>query len=210
MGGLQTVLWPPNLPTVTDALPDDITTGIHARDPDAFGACYEALADPLFRYLLSNCGDRELAADLVEATFLELVEQAPRLSGGVSGVRAWLFRAGKNNLLDEVRKRRRRGDLPLDERRAVTRESRQLGPEELAVQGSEAERMHVALEQVSADQREVLLLRFAGELSGPEIAELTGRTVGAVKALQHRGLRALERVLQAMADQADEASGPAP
>jgi RNA polymerase sigma-70 factor (ECF subfamily) len=176
-------------------LPDDVTAGIAARDPDAVAACYEALADPLFRYLLAQSRDRALAEDLVEATFLELVEAAPRLTGGPGAVRAWLFRAARNNFLDQRRKDIRRRNVPLDERAASERPSPGPGPEDTAMINARNAVLWDALSQLSPDQREVLTLRFAGELSGPEIARVTGRTIGAVKALQHRGLAALARRL---------------
>jgi len=52
-----------------------------------------------------------------------------------------------------------------------------------------------ALRELSADQREVLLLRIAGGLTAPEVATILGKTTGAVKALQHRGLASMGRVL---------------
>ena len=52
-----------------------------------------------------------------------------------------------------------------------------------------------ALAELSPDQREVLLLRMAGGMTAPEVAAVLGKTTGAVKALQHRGLASLARVL---------------
>jgi RNA polymerase sigma-70 factor (ECF subfamily) len=178
-------------------LPDDVAAGILARDPDAVAACYQELADPLFRYLLALCRDRSLAEDLVEATFLELVETAPRLTGGARAVRAWLFRAARNNFLDARRKEIRRRNVPLDEHVAAERPAGDPGPEDVAITNARNAMLWEALGQLSPDQREVLTLRFAGGLSGPEIAAVTGRTVGAVKALQHRGLASLARRLGA-------------
>lgn len=176
-------------------LPDDIVEGIHARDPDAFARCYEVMADPLYRYLLTQSPDRTLAEDVVEATFLELVEYAPALRGGADGVRAWLFRAARNNLIDERRKTARRGDVPLDEQRAAGRAARQPGPEEHVLAAERDAVVRSALARLSPDQQEVLGLRFAAGLTGREIAGITGRTEGAVKALLHRGLAALKRIL---------------
>jgi RNA polymerase sigma-70 factor, ECF subfamily len=178
-----------------DLLPQWVIDGIATRDAEALAACYETFADPLYRYLLSRCGDPTLAEELVEDTFLELVGQAPTLTGGGGGVRAWLFRAGRNNLIDARRKTLRRGDVAYDERRATEVPSPERGPEELALASVTASRVHAALALLSADQREVLLLRFAGDLTGPEVAAVLGKTVGAVKALQHRGLAALGRIL---------------
>lgn len=178
-------------------LSDDIVEGIHARDPAALARCYEAMADPLYRYLLTQSPDRVLAEDVVEATFLELVEYAPALRGGADGVRAWLFRAARNNLIDERRKTARRGDVALDEQRAAGRPAHEAGPEEQVLAGERDAVVRAALAQLSPDQQEVLSLRFAAQLTSRQIAEVTGRSIGAVKALQHRGLAALERILSA-------------
>lgn len=177
-------------------LPDGVLDGIRRRDPDAFAACYEALADPLYRYLRHRCDDPTLAEDLVEATFLELVEQAPALVGGPRAVRAWLFRAGRNNLLDAVRKERRHGDVSLDESTTAAYPGTDPDPAQAVVAGDHAQVLREALLALSPDQREVLALRFFAELTGPEVAAVTGRSLNAIKALQHRGVRALERVLR--------------
>jgi RNA polymerase sigma-70 factor, ECF subfamily len=179
------------------SLPEDVLEGIRRRDPAAFAACYEALADPLYAYLRYRCGDATLAEDLVLATFCEFVEAAPALVGGPSAVRAWLFRAGRNNMLDAVRKAKRRADAPLDVEQAAALPAEEAGPETRAIAREESRRLRAALDELSPDQREVLVLRFFAGLSGPEVASVTGRRVGAVKALQHRGIRALERALDA-------------
>ncbi|HWH33646.1 MAG TPA: RNA polymerase sigma factor [Egibacteraceae bacterium] len=178
-------------PVFTDAL----AQGVRTRDPDALAWCYEALADALFRYVRGLCGDPVLAEDLVEETFLELVEYAPALTGGLGGLRAWLFRAARNNLIDARRKSARRGDVPWEDDFATQRPDSDPGPELQTLHRERGAVLETALAQLSEDQREVVLLRFLSGLSGPEVAAATGRSVGAVKSLQHRGLAALARVL---------------
>jgi RNA polymerase sigma factor (sigma-70 family) len=68
-------------------------------------------------------------------------------------------------------------------------------PEEFAIERLEASRVMAALQQLSDDQREVLLLRMAAGLTAPEVAAALHKTTGAVKALQHRGLASLARIL---------------
>jgi DNA-directed RNA polymerase specialized sigma24 family protein len=68
--------------------------------------------------------------------------------------------------------------------------------EELAIERLEGSRVVFALRQLSPDQREVLLLRMVGGLTAPEVAAVLGKSTGAVKALQHRGLASLTRVLR--------------
>jgi RNA polymerase sigma factor (sigma-70 family) len=69
------------------------------------------------------------------------------------------------------------------------------GPDELASERLESTRVMAALRELSPDQREVLLLSMAGGLTAPEVAAILGKTTGAVKALRHRGLASLTRVL---------------
>ncbi len=69
-------------------------------------------------------------------------------------------------------------------------------PEAVASERSTLARVRAALDDLSPDQREVLELRLIAELTTAEVAELTDRSVGAVKALQHRGLSKLSRLLE--------------
>jgi RNA polymerase sigma-70 factor, ECF subfamily len=57
------------------------------------------------------------------------------------------------------------------------------------------QQVHALLDQLSEDQREVVLLRIVGDLSLEQTATALGKRVGAVKALQHRALAALRRIL---------------
>jgi len=59
----------------------------------------------------------------------------------------------------------------------------------------EGRRVMAALQRLAPDQREVLLLHMAAGLTIPEVAEILGKTTGAVKALKHRGLASLARML---------------
>jgi RNA polymerase sigma factor (sigma-70 family) len=68
-------------------------------------------------------------------------------------------------------------------------------PDELAIEQLEGSRVVAAMRELSSDQREVLLLRMAGGLTAPEVAAILGKTTNAVKALQHRGLASMERML---------------
>lgn len=217
------------------ALDDRQVAALGARDPAAITAAYEALADPLFRYLRSRCDQDELAADMVEATFVELIQQAPQLTGGVVGLRRWLFTAARHNLLDEQRKQQRRGDVPLSDDEGTEGADRFLGgtagrageagergqaghadpvatPEDAFLDAERDTEVRRALATLPDEQREVLELRFAGELSAGEIGEVMDRTPGAVRVLQHRALKALAHALgeqspDIVADQIDRATG---
>jgi RNA polymerase sigma-70 factor (ECF subfamily) len=176
---------------------DGYADGVRARDPDAIAACYTALHEPLFRFLICQCGDRFLAEDLVLQTFEELIRHGERIRGGGEAIRAWVFRAARNNLIDERRKVGRRGDVPLGDETAERYITDDPGPEERALNAIGDRRLQAAITRLSDDQREVISLRFGAGLTGPEIARVTGKSTNAVKSLQHRALATLAKIMSA-------------
>lgn len=175
---------------------DDLVDGVRRGDPDAVAAVYLEVAPALRAFLHSEVRHGEVADDLVEHTFVELLEAHGTIRGDGRSLRSWLFRAARHNLYDWRRAAARRADNELsDEISAVLRDP---GPDPESTVGAhdEHETVRAALEQLTQDQREVLELRLIAEFSVAEVAEMTGRTEGAVKALQHRALGRLSRVLE--------------
>jgi RNA polymerase sigma-70 factor (ECF subfamily) len=166
------------------------------REPAAVTRVYAAYAPALFRFFLAAVGDRPTAEDLTGDVFRSAIEGLPRFRGPVEALGGWLFRIAHHDLSDYRRRQARYLVQPLDE---LLEEAVLAGgavdPAELALDRVEGERVLAALRQLSPDQREVLLLRMAAGLTTPEVAAIVGKTTGAVKALQHRGLASLARIL---------------
>ncbi|WP_165491866.1 RNA polymerase sigma factor [Egibacter rhizosphaerae] len=175
---------------------DEIADGVRQRDPRAISIVYETLADRLLGYLIARVHDRETAEDLLEATFVELMEKGFTIRGGADVIKAWLFRAAHFNALDHLRRRNRiREDLHEDDEH-LERPDHDLGPEDHAVGNAVTREVRRAMAELSDEQQEVLLLRYVSGLTAPEVAEVIGKKVPAVRGLQHRGERALARVLE--------------
>jgi RNA polymerase sigma-70 factor, ECF subfamily len=166
------------------------------REPAAVTRVYAAYAPALFRFFLAAVGDRPTAEDLTGDVFRSAIEGLPRFRGPVEALGGWLFRIAHHDLSDYRRRQARYLVQPLD---GLLEEAVLAGgavdPAELALDRVEGERVLAALRQLSPDQREVLLLRMAAGLTTPEVAAIVGKTTGAVKALQHRGLASLARIL---------------
>jgi RNA polymerase sigma-70 factor, ECF subfamily len=167
------------------------------REPAAVTRIYTAYAPALFRFFLAAVGDRPTAEDLTGDVFKSAIEGLPRFRGPVEALSGWLFRIAHHDLSDFRRKQTRSPSITsLDDRlEEAALAAGADDPEELAIQRIEGDRVLAALRQLSPDQREVLLLRTAAGLTAPEVAAIVGKTTGAVKALQHRGLARLARVL---------------
>ena len=104
---------------------------------------------------------------------------------------AWLFRIAHNQVVDYFRKKKHT-DVPLDESLATNDNNPQL----IVEQKLDTEQLLSATKQLTEAQREVISLRFAGELSIAQVAKTIGKSQGAVKALQHSGVVALRKILQ--------------
>ncbi|MFN2557952.1 MAG: RNA polymerase sigma factor [Nitriliruptorales bacterium] len=175
---------------------DELVDGVRVGNPDAIAEVYLQVAPALRAFLRAEVRHGEVADDLVEHTFMELLEARATIRGGGRALRSWLFRAARNNLYDWRRRAARRADHELGQEHTATLEDPDPNPETVASERDALAEIRDALGELSPDQREVLELRLVAELPTAEVAELTGRTVGAVKALQHRGLAKLARVLQ--------------
>jgi len=189
---------------VSTSVFDLASTVVRAQEGDqaAFDAIYEQFADALFRYLYARCGNAALAEELTGDVWVRVVERLPafRFAGGDPTVvfAGWLYKIARNLVIDSYR-RKHSILVPLTE----TLSSHDISPDERVIAGDERRALRAAIEQLTTDQREVLLLRFFEERSNAEVAQLTGRSENAVKVMQHRALTALARMLGVRRGQRD-------
>jgi RNA polymerase sigma-70 factor (ECF subfamily) len=170
--------------------------GARRREPAAVIRIYTAYAPALFRFFMAAIGDRPTAEDLTGDVFKSAIEGLPRFRGPVEALGGWLFRIARHDLSDYRRRHARHPVQPLDdllEEAALAGGS--IDPDEQARDRVEGDRVLAALQQLTPDQREVMLLRMVANLTAPEVAGILHKSTDAVKALQHRGLASLARVL---------------
>lgn len=156
------------------------------RDRSAFTPIYERYVDQVYAYTLMLTRDRERAEDVTAATFTKAIEELPRFEWRGVPYSAWLFRVASNLV---IREQRRRGWIEL--------------PAHLPDEGSDPllvvearsrdDEVRAAVAALPPDQRRAVWLRFGADLRNAEIAEVMGRSEGAVKLLVFRGLTSLRR-----------------
>jgi RNA polymerase sigma-70 factor, ECF subfamily len=184
---------------------EDVAEGVKAGDPEALGTVYLLLKDRLINYLAVRVRDRATAEDIVLSTFMELLQKGNTIRGGAAAIKVWLFRAANYNALDHLRRMSRRPEELCDDPQRLEAADASRGPEELAVASEVTERVRSALQHLSPDQRQVILMRYLGGLTAPEIARVLGKNDGAVRSLQHRGERSLARLMAEEERQAEAA-----
>lgn len=160
-----------------------------ALDPDALAELHERYYRMLYFYVLGRVGERAVAEDVTAEAFLRLLEALHRGRGPERHLAAWLFRTADHLVADHHRARYRRPEVPLEEEWGGSKEEE---GEDVVLQG----RVREALNHLTPDQRAVILMRFWMDLPLTRIAQELGKSVGAVKLLQHRALAALAKRLQ--------------
>jgi len=147
----------------------------------------------ILRYLRVAVGDSD-AEDLTSDVWLEVARGLGRFEGDKSAFRAWVFTIARRRVIDVGRRVQRRRTDPMSPQRI----DRGLddSPDELEARlALDAALRHVV--RLPRDQAEVVALRVLAELSAEQVAEILGKRAGAVRVLQHRGLRRLANELAA-------------
>jgi RNA polymerase sigma-70 factor (ECF subfamily) len=160
-------------------------------DSEAFGGLYDLFADDLYRYFYAHLSSYHDAEDLVSRTFMRAWRAIGRFQWRGKPFEAWLFTLARNQLID-FRRERRANLTTLDEGRPDSRP----GPESLALAEASARETREALEKLTDEQRQVLVLKFFLDRDNREIAAIMGKREGTVRALQMRALQALRRHLR--------------
>lgn len=154
---------------------------------------YRETAGPVGRFLRAR-GVRD-ADDVVGDTFLNVVRSIERFDGDEDAFRAWVFTIARNTAIDRERWIARRPAHPVAHDDLAT-----VGPtgdaEADAMDALSLEHVRRVLDRVTPDQRDVLLLRILGGLTVEQVAAAVGRSTGAVKMLQARGLAAIRREIE--------------
>jgi RNA polymerase sigma-70 factor, ECF subfamily len=173
--------------------PDEIDLILRAKtyDPDALGTIYERYYQGIYRYVYYRVSDSSLAEDLTGDIFLKMLHGIQSYS--IQGVpfSAWLYRIARNRVIDHMRRQPEKADLQLEEARVESIASSDTDLEN-ALQREELLR---AVQVLTADQRQVIILKFIDDLDNATIAKVLGKTEGAVKSLQHRALDTLRQFI---------------
>jgi RNA polymerase sigma-70 factor (ECF subfamily) len=140
----------------------------------------------VYRYALSKLGNDQDAQDVAAEVFAKVLKELDRFRWKGAGFEAWLFRIASNLVVDQHRRSGRE-----QVREQITEEVDPVTPEGVFARIEVRGELERYLSELSDDQREVLLLRFAGGLDTNEVGRVMGRKANAVRQLQFRALDAL-------------------
>ena len=175
-----------------------IACGLRRRDPDLLDRLIEQYQHRLLRYLVYLAGNRELAEDLFQETWIRVLERGHQYDGRHE-FSAWLFAIARNLAIDHVRRKQPASlDSLADEDKGPFDIPATGSPSalDLTIRREQREQISAGMEHLAAEYREALVLRFQEGMSLAEIARVIGAPIGTVKSRIYRGLSALEPSLK--------------
>ena len=162
------------------------------REQEAFAQLYEAYFDKIYRYIFFKIGSEMEAEDMTQQVFLKALESISSFKWQGKPFSTWLYRIAHNQIVDYFRRKTKRAVVPLEEAPAILSTD---DPQAIAEQSLDIERVVSATTCLTDMQKECISLRFASGLSIAEVAQIMGKSEGAIKALQHSAIIALRKVL---------------
>jgi RNA polymerase sigma-70 factor, ECF subfamily len=202
------------VPASEDPADAVLVQAVAAGSEPALATLYDRHARLIFQIALRVGGDRAVAEEVVQDTFLALWDRAERYDPALGELRSWLAVVARNRALNRVRARLRR--VPAEPLSAVTGDGPEAGamldwlladgdalavgapealPEQRAVDGETAAELARLVDDLPGAEREVLLLAYREGLSQTEIADRLGWPLGTVKTRTRRGLARLRASL---------------
>jgi RNA polymerase sigma-70 factor (ECF subfamily) len=173
--------------------PSAIARRLRRRDPDLLDHLIEQYQHRLLRYLVYLSGNRELAEDLFQETWIRVLERGHQYDGKHE-FSTWLYAVARNLTIDYLRKKSPVSlDGLMEDEQHAPLEPADTRPSawEVVQQHEQAERISAALVSIPAEYRETVVLRFQEGLALDEIATVTGARLGTVKSRLYRGLNML-------------------
>lgn len=170
---------------------DQIIQRAQKGDREAVGTLYETHSPAIYRYILYRVTSTADAEDLTAEVFLKMVEGLPAYRQTGAPFESWLYRIAAARIIDFRRRAKRRSHMGLND--SMT-DSKPL-PEEQLQHRQELESLRHAVQKLSDEQQTILILRFIERKSHQEVADILGRSVTAVKSVQHRALLELTSLL---------------
>lgn len=173
----------------------DLIRAAKAGNGEAFATFHQRHWDDIYTYLYYRVDNQAVAEDLTSEVFFQDGRKIDTYRYRGKPLLAWLYSIAHNLLIDYYRQSERTpGFAQLDDRIDAGKRS---NPSKIVERNQTVDCLRRALTHLTELQRHVIIGKFIDEKTNKEVANLLGRTEGAVKSLQHRALRSLHRAIEA-------------
>lgn len=163
-------------------------------DSKAFEEVYRIYFKPVFRYIFLRVEDKATAEDLTQDVFLKIFKYNGFFEDRGKDPLAFFFVSARNVLFDYLKEKKKIFTEEIGDNLKENLQDEKGDQEEFLIKNEEIKRLNLVLSDLSEEQKEVVSLRFFGELSFRQIAEITGKNEEAVRQIQSRALKLLRRI----------------
>jgi RNA polymerase sigma-70 factor (ECF subfamily) len=170
---------------------DDALSRARSGDESGFLELWRTLQPRLLRYLRVQSG--ESCEDIAAETWLQIVRDLPNFIGTADGFRGWLFTIARHRAIDAARAKSARPSDPVADIASAGRLASSPSAEQQAMEELSTQRALAMVSSLPREQAELVALRVIAGLDVASVAEIVGKSPGAVRVSVHRGLRALSR-----------------
>lgn len=162
-------------------------------DSEAVAAIYAHYQRAVFTYIYYRVSDQECAEDLTADVFVRMITKLPDYIELGHPILAWLYTIARNLVIDHYRNSNERHSMPLEES-LIAGEGGHPAKETEDLLAQEC--LAKAMQQLTEEQRQVILLKFVEDREIAEVSTILGKNERAIRSLQHRALAALHRAMQ--------------
>ncbi len=161
---------------------------------DSFEALYNEYFAPLYRYVYFRTKDKEIAMDIVQTTFLKVLEHGSVIKNNTA--LRYLYTIARNVLIDHFRKKRDVLMDNFDEFVKNVSDTDQLSPQDEVVRQDQVNQVKTLLLSLPETVRDIVTLRYLQELEYSEIAIITGKTESTIRKVVSRSLKIIKKELE--------------
>ena len=174
---------------IMNAESNDVETMVSGSKAELFGRLYEQYLPRIFQYVSYRVGDRTTAEDLTSDIFNKALTNFTKYDSRKAAFSTWVFSIARNTLIDYYRRRSREQKLQkeAESKAAIFSTS----PEEEASRSEEVRKLRKCLSLLNPNEREIISLKFSGEMTNREISQVTGLSESNVGTILCRAVRKL-------------------
>ena len=181
----------------------EVVASARQGDTEAVSLLYDTHVQAVFKYVRLRVDSTAAAEDLTAEVFLRMVRALPTYEHKGIPFRAWLYRIAANLITDHYRQNRKAETVPIVEEY----ESEDPDPFDHVALGENHARLRQALQALPDEYQTLLILRFIEDLPHTVIAGIMNKPATALRAMQHRALKALALQLDSLSETRDALRG---
>jgi len=165
-------------------------------DKYAFDVLYKEFLTPIYRYIYFRVGQKQEAEDIAQVVFIKAWTALGdfEIRGDHSFI-SWCYAIARNLIIDYWKKKKPILSEVVGEEMEQVDDFRDMAAADFDLKIQEG-MIREAIQKLSPDQQEVIILKFINDRSNQEITELIGKSEEAVRALSSRGIKSLRELLK--------------